>query len=221
MTSNIARIIARLLKRHTRLRSRVRIDGYKHYLDLLEYDEDALAAHLFYSVVYDDADDGEAWQRIAEERSNRNPYSSDGSIVFPLFHFALVLNRANPDRFHLILLVNHCASDGQSGYVLLDEFLSSATSSTWQDQDEAPNEEVLPCIANMIPKPLGPAFSIIASIGRRWYKRIVSTSIDPSNPLNASREQEGEVYRVSFFSNKEMDSTTGECRLHEVTLFAF
>ena len=222
MTSNIDRIIPRLLKRHTRLRSRVRIDGYKHYLDLLDYDEHALAANLFYSIVYDDADDGKAWQRIAEERSNRNPYSPDGSTVFPLFHFALVLNRGDPDRFHLILLVNHCASDGQSGYVLLNEFLSFATSSTWEDQDEPLNKEVLPCIANMIPKPLGPAFSIIASIGRRWYKRIVSNSIDPSNSwmcLQKNEERFPETASAQL-QKRTLQHSSDACMTFDCSLFS-
>ena len=176
MEKNADEIIHYLLRKYTRLRSRLRIDGYKHYLELLEYDEQKLPASLFRSVVHEGGHDGQGWQSVIDKQCNKNPYSADGSTVFPLFHFVLVLNKTNPQSFHFILFTNHCTSDGQSGYILLNEFLRLATLSPFKLDDVSVSDEVMPCVSDMIARPLGPLFSPIAWIGKRWFRSKVSFS---------------------------------------------
>ena len=56
----------------------------------------------------------------------------------------------------------------------MNEFLTYATSSNF-DPDTIPvNNEVMPCISDLMDRPLGPLFSPIAWFGKKWFRSKVS-----------------------------------------------
>jgi hypothetical protein len=70
ISENIHRAIGHLLKRHPRMRTRLRVDGFQHRLDVFDYDEEYLQPSLFYSIK---ETTDQTWQQIVEDVCNRNP----------------------------------------------------------------------------------------------------------------------------------------------------
>ncbi|CAF4971243.1 unnamed protein product, partial [Rotaria magnacalcarata] len=74
-------------------------------------------------------------------------------------------------RFQLLLFENHCASDGRSGLVLVNDFLTLVTSSNLNPTSEPLNADILPLISNLIPRPFGPFYPILSFLGWHIYQR--------------------------------------------------
>jgi hypothetical protein len=185
---NIHFVIPHLLKRHSRMRSRLQINGYQHSLQILDYDEEYFNPNLFYSII---ETTDQSWQKIAENECHRNPYSDDGKTVFPLFHFMLILNEnfqlLNDDNlFHLLLFSNHCAADGRSGLILINDFLTLITSSNLHDRIEPINTEVIPCITQLIPRPYRILYPIMLPVVQYIYKRELRQLNHPRIPVKTT-----------------------------------
>jgi hypothetical protein len=188
IVKNIHCVIPHLLKRHPRMRSRLHINGYQQLLELLDYDEEHLNPNLFYSIV---ETNDQPWQKIAENECHRNPYSANGKTAFPLFHFKLILNQnsqssKDDDLFHLLLFSNHCAADGRSGYIIINDFLTLITSSDLRDRIEPVNREIIPCLTELVPRPYACFYPIMLAIGRAVYKRELRKLNHPRIPVKTT-----------------------------------
>ncbi|CAF1361978.1 unnamed protein product [Adineta steineri] len=134
-----------LLKRHSRMRTRLRVDSNQYFLDNLQYNSEQLSSDLFFSAI---EISNESWQEIVERRCNQDPYSNNGTVIFPMFHFMLLYysQQSDDQLFHLVLFQNHCVSDGISGFILINEFLTLATTSNSLEISEPLNTEILPLL---------------------------------------------------------------------------
>ncbi|CAF4264831.1 unnamed protein product, partial [Adineta steineri] len=152
LISNASNALQCLLKRHSRMRTRLRVDDNRYFLDNLQYNSEHLSSDLFFSAI---EITNESWQELVERRCNQDPYSNNGTVIFPLFHFMLLYNSQQSDDqlFHLVLFQNHCVSDGQSGFILIHEFLTMATTSNALEISEPLNTEILPLLGQLIPRP--------------------------------------------------------------------
>jgi hypothetical protein len=114
LITNASNAVQCLLKRHPRMRTRIRVDHNQYFIDNLEYNSEQLSSDIFISIV---EITNESWQEIVERRCNQDSYSKNGTNIFPTFHFMLLFNsnQSIDQPFHLILFQNHCVSDGQSG----------------------------------------------------------------------------------------------------------
>jgi len=170
--NNIQSVVTLLLKRYSRLRSQIDINGYRHSLKTFDYNENQIDINLFYSIVQ--LNDQSSWEKIVEDKCNQNPFSNNGQTIYPLFHFMLLVNEksslSNNDRFHLLLFSDHCASDGYSGYILLNDFLTLITSSDLHEKQEPVNNEVVPFLTRLVPCNYGPIFRIMSWIRQRLYE---------------------------------------------------
>ncbi|CAF0748504.1 unnamed protein product [Adineta steineri] len=217
-----------LLKRHSRMRTRLRVDNNRYFLDNLQYNSQHLSSDLFFSAI---EISNESWQEIVERRCNQDPYSNNGTVIFPMFHFMLLYNPQQSDDqlFHLVLFQNHCVSDGISGLILIHEFLTLATTSNSPEISEPLNTEILPLLGQLIPRPFGLFYHIIASIGKRIFKREIRQLTHPripvkSIPLNDCQSTRFTVqrYKMKFLfassSSNLYSKLHPQCRLHGVTL---
>jgi hypothetical protein len=189
IVNNIQHVIPHLLKRHPRMRTRLHIEGYHHSLQFFDYNKKQLCAHLFYSIINTN---DQSWEKIAEDECNRNPYSDNGKIIFPLFHFKLILNEnislSNNNLFHLLLFSQHCASDGRSGYILLNDFLTLVTSSDLYEKNEPVNTQVIPCISQLIPpRPYGPFYWLMSWINKQIGRHELRELRQPRIPVKPVR----------------------------------
>jgi hypothetical protein len=188
IVNNIQYVIPHLLKRHPRMRTRLHIQGYQHSLQFLDYDEEQFDVNLFYSIV---DTNGQPWEKIVKNECNRNPYSDNGSSVFPLFHFILILTQnsaqSNDNLFHLLLFSNHCVSDGRSGYILMNDFLTLVTSSDLRNRIESMNTQLIPCLTELTPRQYGPFFSLMVWIGKKIYQHDLHKLNHPHIPVKAIR----------------------------------
>ena len=184
IVNNISKVIPHLLKRHPRMRSRIQINGYQHLLEVLDYDENHFNPNLFYSIRQDSH---QSWEQIAEEECHRNPYSNQGQTIFPLFHFILLFNEhcqsSSEDLFHLLLFSNHSASDGRSGFILMNDFLTLVTSSDLDSHIEPVNSEIIPCMNVLIPRPYSLLNPILSLIANRIFKRELRQLQHPRIPI--------------------------------------
>ena len=182
LVNSMANTIQCLLKRHSRMRTRIRVDGNQYFIDNLVYNREDLSSDLFFSSI---AIGDESWQDIVERECNRDPYSSDGTIIFPTFHFILLFNSQPTDdqSFHLILFQNHCVSDGYSGFVLINDFLELSSTPHLQQTSEPLNTEILPLICSMIPRPFGPLYHAISFIGKRFILKEIRRVAQPRIPV--------------------------------------
>jgi hypothetical protein len=178
LITNASNAIQCLLKRHPRMRTRVRVDGNRYFIDNLGYNSENLSSNLFFSTV---ATANESWQEIVERRCNQDPYSNNGTIVFPTFQFMLLLNSQQSDEqlFHLLLFQNHCVSDGRSGLILINDFLTLATTPNLLEISEPLNTEILPLIGQLIPCPYGFFFGAMSFIGKQLFKRKIRQMTEP------------------------------------------
>lgn len=165
---------------------------------------------------------------------NRNPYSNGGKNIFPLFHFMLVLNEnsseSNDNLFHLLLFSNHCASDGRSGYILLNDFLTLVTSTDLYDRIEPVNTQVIPCMVQLTPRPYGPAFHLMSWIGKKLYKRELRKLNHLNIPVKAvPLNDEPTLFRFRTIKNNFLFTSNAstlfsrlhdKCRSHQITLNA-
>jgi hypothetical protein len=121
--------------------------------------------------------------------------------------------------FHILLFSNHCASDGQSGYILMDDFLTLVTSSDLCDKIELVNTEVIPCIAQLSPRPYGPFFLLMAWISNQMYRYELRQLNHPRIPIKAIRlNGEPTPFRFQPIKNNFLftsSSSTLYSRLHE------
>ncbi|CAF4430520.1 unnamed protein product, partial [Didymodactylos carnosus] len=210
-------IIHQLLKRHTRFRSRLRIHREnshhirdpvtkvpyvveQNFIDTFEYDNDLYSnpdvLKLFYKIHH--ADTENEWKQLTEDGCNRNPYNDDLTIIFPLFHFLFVLNKDQTDEFHMILFSNHSASDGQSGFIIINDYLTIASSQSYLKEDSV-NHEFLPSVTSMVPRPFGIFFSTISRLIRLIYGQQVK-HYHPKIPIHPTFAQENvDDERFPFF----------------------
>jgi len=185
LTERIHYIIKQLLKKHPRLRSRMRIlrslsttifhpETHKpyvdeqHLLDLFDYNEELFSRIDILENFYSFYQGNNNWMKIAEDLSNKNPYNKDLTCIFPLFHFMFILNKNSDENCHLILLTNHSISDGQSGYIILHDYLTLATQTEcieWEiNQDTTPN------LLDLIEKPYRFIYPLISKIFNLMYR---------------------------------------------------
>ena len=185
IVNNIQHVIPHLLKRYPRMRARIHIEGYRHSFQIFDYDEKQFNINLFYSIVYTN---DQSWEKIVENECNRDPYSENGTEIFPLFYFMVVLDENRPlsddNPFHLLLFSSHCASDGRSGYFLLNDFLTLVTSSDLHDKIEPLNTEVIPCLTGLVPRPRGPVFRVRSWIDEKRYRKALRKLNHPRVPVN-------------------------------------
>ena len=217
-----------LLKRHPRMRTRIRVDNDRYLLDFLEYDYEYLSSNILFSSV---EIAHESWQAVVERRCNQDPYSNHGTIIFPLFHFMLLFNprQSNDDLFHLILFENHCVSDGRSGLILINDFLTLATESNLSRREEPMNTENLPLIGQLIPRPYGPLYPLIAFVGKQIFKHELNQLIHPRIPIKVTplTDCEPTRFQVQRYKNRFLFASSSsdlysrlhqQSRDHEVTL---
>jgi hypothetical protein len=220
IVKNIQYVIPHLLKRHSRMRARLHIEGYQHSLQIFDYDEKQLHANLFYSIVNTN---DQSWEKIVENECNRNPYSDNGKTIFPLFYFMLILNEnsspLNDNLFHLLLFSNHCASDGRSGYILINDLLTLVTSSDLCDRIEPVNTLVIPCLTELTPRLHGLVFRLKSWIEKQIDKRELRELNHPCIPVKAIRlDSEPTPFRCQPVKNNFLftsSSSTLYSRLHE------
>lgn len=228
LINNAFNAIQYLLKRHPHMRTRLRVDGDQNLLEFFEYDSECLPSDLFFSNV-EAVDD--SWKKIVEHRCNQDPYSNDGTIIFPLFHFMVLSDSKQPNDsgFHLIVFQNHCASDGRSGFTLINDFLTLATTQNLLSTSEPLNTEILPSLSEMIPRPFGLLYSMISFIARQVYKYKLRQLARPRIPVKSIPHLDCHVskfgiqrYRMKFLfassSSNLFSNLRQQCRLHEVTL---
>ncbi|CAF2737648.1 unnamed protein product [Rotaria sp. Silwood2] len=226
--TNAPHVLQSLLKRHSRMRTRVRVDGKRYLLEILNYDSELLSTDLFFSVV---ETTNESWQQIVENRCNQNPYSNNGTIIFPLFHFMLVFDRdsSNENRFHLLLFTNHCAFDSRSGFVLINDFFTLATSPNLLDISEPVNAEVLPFLAQLTPRPYGPLYPLKSFILKRHMRQELPKLAQPRIPVKSIPHVDCEPIRsnTQFYKTKFLFSSSSSnvysnlhkiCQSQQVTL---
>ncbi|CAF2755677.1 unnamed protein product [Rotaria sp. Silwood2] len=211
------------------MRTRLRVEANEYLLDTLEYNQEYLSSDLFFSTM--DSSE-ESWQDVVERRCNQNPYSNNGILIFPLFHFVLLFNSQlseNDDRFHLLLFENHCASDGRSGFVLINDFLTLATSPNLNPMSEPLNVDIIPLIGNMIPRSFSPLYLVLSLLGKHLlkyeYRKLTRPRIPIKlNPLsdNQSSPFHAPRYHIKFlFSSSSVDLYANlhkQCQLRQVTL---
>ena len=226
LTTNASNVIQCLLKRHPRMRTRIRVDDdNRYFLDNLEYNSEYLSSDLYLSIVDSST---ESWQDMVERKCNQDPYSNNGTIIFPTFHFMILFNsqKNDDDSFHLLVFHNHCVSDGRSGFILINDFLTLATTS---NITEPLNTEILPLITQMIPRPYGPLFSAISVIAKQVFKRelrqmthpripVKVTPLDDCGPTKSNKQR----YKTNFLhtssSTDLFPKLHQQCRREEVTL---
>lgn len=226
---NISSTIECLLKRHPGMRTRLRVESNRYLLDFLDYNSEYLSSSLFFSII----DSNEySWQEIVEIRCNRNPYTNDETLIFPLFHFVLLFNSESSkseERFHLLLFENHCASDGRSGLILINDFLTLVTSSNLNSMSEPINVNILPQISSLIPRPFGPLYGLLSKLGKRILKRTLRKLNQPRIPIKLSPlpDSSSNQFQVPRYHTKFLFSTSSpdlysklhkQCQMHETTL---
>ncbi|CAF1173519.1 unnamed protein product [Adineta steineri] len=163
-------IIKQLLKKHPRLRSRIRVirsfdsqtNNEKHLLDLFDYDEELFSRTDILQNFYSFYSGQENWMKIAENLSNENPYNKELTYIFPLFHFKLIFNENSPENSHLILLTNHSISDGQSGYIILHDYLTLATQNECVEWEI--NRNLSPNLIDLTEKPYTFLYPILSKL---------------------------------------------------------
>jgi hypothetical protein len=217
-----------LLKRHSRMRTRFRVDANEYLLDFFEYNSEYLSTDLFFSTVQSSS---HCWQEIVEQRCNEDPYSNNGTMIFPLFHFLLLINSSecNDNLFHLILFENHCVSDGRSGYILMNDFLSLSTDSDLLSKSVPINNEIVPSISEMIEKPFGPLYPLALFIAKQIFKYELRQLVHPRIPVKSIPHLDCrpskflvQRYKIKFLfgsSSSDLYSKLREqCHLHKMTL---
>jgi hypothetical protein len=166
------------------MRSRLQVNGYQQLLQVLNYDEEYFNPKLFYSIQ--EANDL-SWKKLAEKECHRNPYTNNGQTIFPLFYFILIVNEhMNDNLFHLLLFSNHSVSDGRSGFIILNDFLTLVTSSDLYEHNESVNSQIIPCINQFIPRPYGIFYYLLSPIVRYMFKRQVRQLYHPRIPVKTT-----------------------------------
>ncbi|CAF1194537.1 unnamed protein product [Adineta steineri] len=228
LINNMTNTVQCLLKRHPRMRTRIRVDENQYFIDNLEYNREYLPSDLFVSIT---EMTNESWQEVVECGCNRDPYSNNGTIIFPTFHFTLLINSQQIDiqSFHLILFQNHCVSDGQSGFILINDFLTLSTSPNLIEISEPLNTEILPLIGSLIPRPYGPLYHTMSFIAKRIILKELRQLGQPRIPVKVSPHDECEStrfqvqrYKMKFLfvssSTDLFSKLHRQSRLHNVTL---
>ena len=89
LIDNASNALQCLLRRHSRMCTRIRIDNDRYFIDTIEYNREYLSSDLFFSIS---EISNESWQEIVERQCNQDPYSNNGTIIFPTFYFMLVFD---------------------------------------------------------------------------------------------------------------------------------
>ena len=218
--NNIPHVIPHLLKRHPRMRSRLQVNGYQKTLEVLDYDEEFFDPKLFYSIR--EANEL-PWQKVADIECHRNPYTDNGQSVFPLYRFILLINdnaqSTGDNLFHLLLFSNHSASDGRSGYIVMNDFLTLVTSPDLHNHQEPVNTQIIPCICQFVPKPFGIFYPLVSRIARSMFVREVRKIHQPRIPVKTMYLEGGptpfRLQPIKFHFNFISTSTTLSARLRE------
>lgn len=231
LTANLPQVCDCLLKRYPLMRARVRIESNRYLLDFFDYSDKDLFVDSLYSIR--ELDNSESWQKVVEDRCNQNPYSNNGTIIFPLFHFMLVFNKLSNstknEDFHLLLFSNHCVSDGRSGFILIHDFLTLATSPNLSEISEPAQTDVLPSISALIPRPYGPLYPLISFIAKYFVNMELRKLRNPHIPIkmithvdSASSPYHIPQYKLKFlFASTSTDlfpNLHKQCRSMQVTL---
>ena len=137
--------------------------------------------------------------------------------------------KSDDELFHLILFENHCVSDGRSGFILINDFLTLVSSSNLLEISEPLNTEILPLIGELIPHPYGILFGTISWIGKQIFKRELRQMTQPRIPVKVtflndceSTRFQSQRYKIKFLfassSTNLYSKLHQQCRLYEVTL---
>ncbi|CAF1470028.1 unnamed protein product [Adineta ricciae] len=228
IAANAPYAIQCLLKRHPRMRSRLRVEKNQYMLDIFEYDKEYFSDELFFSIV---KQSDITWENIVENRCNQNPYTKNETEIFPLFHFMLIYNekQSYDVPFHLILFSNHCAADGRSGIIIINDFLTLVTSSNLLERAEPINTEILPIIHQMIPRPFASLYPLISFIGQKLIRHELRRLNQPRIPVKGipitgcqTTPTQAQRYKSKFlFASSSTDLCTKlhqQCRSHELTI---
>lgn len=201
----------------------------RYYVDNLEYNSEHLSSDLYLSIVDETK---ESWQEVVERRCNQNPYSNNETIIFPTFHFMILFDsqQSGDDQlFHLIVFHNHSVSDGRSGFIIINDFLTLATTPNLHETSEPLNTDILPLIGQMIPRPYGPLYFGMSFIGKQIFKRELRHMIHPRIPIKVTPLDDDERtvsniqrYKCNFLFASSSTSLylklRQQCRLREMTL---
>ena len=231
LVHNSTNVIQCLLKRYPQMRSRIRLDKNRFLLETFDYNDKQLPIDLFFSIT---DSKNESWQKMVEDRCHCNPFSDDGTIIFPLVHFILFFDRkelASSDNglFHLLLFTHHVVSDGRSGYILINDFLTLATSPNLTEFSEPINTELLPFIDQYIPRPYRPLYPLLARFIRFMMKRelrkpieqripVKSIPLDDSQPTGFNAQRYKLKFLFSSSSPSLYKNLHEQCRSHQITL---
>ena len=188
LVENVATAIPHLLKRYPRMRTRIRINQDAHLLDTFDYDEAFFDPTLFYSIR-NSAD--QTWQQTVDQECNRNPYTDDGSLAFPLFRFIVVYDPSTTlpethQSFHLLLFSHHTVSDGRSGFILINDLLTLTTSPDLHQHVEPVNTTVIPPVTNFIPRPYGLLYRPLSFVVKRMFRRQFRQLHHPRIPVKTT-----------------------------------
>ena len=187
IVNNIRYAIPLLLKRYSRMRSRLQINGYQQLLEVLDYDEEYFDPKLFYSI---EEKNDQSWQELAEAECHRNPYTNNGQTAFPLFHFMLLLDKnsqaSNDNLFHILLFSNHSVSDGRTGFFLINDLLTLVTSPDLRDHVEPVNTEIIPFISQFIPRSYGVLHSLLVFVAKYIAKHELRALQHPRIPVKTT-----------------------------------
>ena len=219
-----------LLRKYPLMRSRLRIDGQRFALETFQYTDENAFYDRFFSMR--DIERG-GWQKIVAEQCNRSPYSDDDTIIYPLFYFIFLIEiqdtvSAGIRHSHLILFSDHTVSDGRTGYILINEFLQLIVSNNC-DLSHHVNNELLPFISELIPRPYGFLYPILLFLATYFIKRQLKKLSQPrisvkSTPLinlqstRFHQQRYENHFLFSSSSNRLYNNLRQQCKRYGMTL---
>jgi hypothetical protein len=241
LTERLHYIIKQLLRKHSKLRSRIRIirslstnifhpetnQPYvdeQHLLDLFEYDEDLFSRIDILQNFYSFYQGNENWMKVAEDLANKNPYNEYLTCIFPLFHLNFILN--DNDNIHLILLTNHSISDGQSGYIILHDYLTLATQNQCFEWEI--NRDFKPNLLDLMERPyrfiyplLSKLFRIIYNYQMKYFQSnlpVQSILINPNDHRYPYLQPKRTHFLFTSCSKEHYERFRQICHEHNLTL---
>jgi hypothetical protein len=125
--------------------------------------------------------------------------------------------------------MNHCVCDGRSGFILLNSFFTLATDLNLIVTSEPINNEILPFISEIIPRPKGPFYRLKSFIVKQFFKRQQYQQLEPRIPVKLIPHLDCEPsksdiqrYKSKFlFASSSVDLYSNlheQCHLQQVTL---
>ena len=226
---NINLAILNLLKRYPRMRSQLRCDDFRRFLDVFEYDENFLNPRLFYSI---DETNTQTWQEVVDDVCNRNPFNNGVKTIFPLFHFKILVehqkNQHGEQVFHLILFSNHSTSDGRSGLILINDLLTLVTTDQLEQHVESVNTQIVPSVVTFTPRPYGIFYPIMARLAGLLIKHQLRSLRNLRIPVKSQPlPNQSTTYQIPPVKTNFLFTSTSstlysrlheKCKSHQVTL---